>query len=64
MNMHPLRKLMKTKNIVRHPQVVPSSCQNEVLSKEPEKVPITTEVRCRCGGVSARDKGERSFCSV
>ena len=40
------------------------SCQNEVTSKEPEKVPITTEVGCRCGRGSARNKEERSFCCV
>ena len=41
-----------------------SSCQTEVTSKEPAKVPITTKVGCRCGRGSARNKGERSFCRV
>ena len=43
---------------------LPSTCQNEVTSKEPEKVPITAEVGCRCGRGSARNKGERSFYRV
>ena len=40
-------------------RIMPSSCQNKVTSKEPEKVPMTTEVGCRCGRGGARNKGER-----
>ena len=35
---------------------LPSPCQNEVTSKEREKVPIKTQVGCRCGRVVQETK--------